>query len=251
MKILEILQERQRATVKELSEVLQASEATLRTDLNVMEQEGLLIRTHGGAMIDESSNQSIKTEHTFVERERRNQDQKKQIGLKASELIQSGQCILLDASSTALELARVLREKKMRLTVVTSGIKAALELKENPSITVILLGGMLRMGSVAVEGTLGSNILNQINIDAIFTSARGFTIADGLTDFNVYEVELKKKMIESSSKVIVLLDHTKIGKSSIAGFASTDQIDTIVTDDHTPVEVVEDLTRRSIEVIIA
>lgn len=252
MKILELLQKKQRATVKELSEAVHASEATLRTDLNIMEQEGLLIRTHGGAMIDDTiTNANLKTEHTFVERERKNRDQKMLIGMKAFELIQNRQCILLDASSTALELAKILKDKNIRLTVVTNGINAALELKENPSITVILLGGMLRMGSVAVEGTLGSQILNQINIDAIFTSARGFTIEDGLTDFNVYEVELKKKMIQSASKVIALLDHTKIGKSSLAGFAETEQIHAIVTDNQTPTELILEIEKKNIEVIIA
>lgn len=245
-RILEILQKKQRATVKELSQAVGVSEATLRTDLNVLEKEGHLIRTHGGAMIDES----IPSEKSFVERERKNKDEKVFIGRKALEFIEDDQCILLDASSTALELARVLKQTSMRLTVVTNGISAAMELKDNPSITVILLGGTLRINSVAVEGILGSQILNQINIDTMFASASGFTIKEGLTDFNVYEVELKRIMVQSANKLVALLDHTKIGKSSIARFADTSDIDIMITDKKTPPEEIEKIERQNIKVFI-
>lgn len=245
-RILEILQKKQRATVKELSETLGVSEATLRTDLNVLEKEGHLIRTHGGAMIDDH----IPSENSFIERERKNRDEKLFIGRKATELIEDNQCILLDASSTALELAKSLKQSSLRLTVVTNGISSALELKENPSITVILLGGTLRINSVAVEGPLGSQILNQINVDTMFTSASGFTVQEGLTDFNVYEVELKKIMVRSSNKVVALLDHTKIGKSSIACFAKINEIDVIITDKKTPREKIDEIEKENIKVFI-
>lgn len=245
-RILAILQKQQRATVKELSKTLGVSEATLRTDLNVLEQEGLLIRTHGGAMMDDR----IPTEKSFTERERRNRQEKILIGRKAFELIENNQCILLDASSTALELARALKQTSMRLTVVTNGISAALELKDNPSITVILIGGTLRVNSVAVEGILGKQILEQIHVDTMFASASGFTIKEGLTDFNVYEVELKKLMVRSADKLVALLDHTKIGKSSIAQFAETSDIDILITDKKTPPEQIEKIEKQNIKVFI-
>jgi DeoR/GlpR family transcriptional regulator of sugar metabolism len=244
-KILEILHEKKRVTVKELSEKLEVSEATLRSDLNSMEKEKQLTRTHGGATIE----QKIKTENTFSERKKKNQDEKKRIGLKASELVMSGQCIILDASSTALELARTLKETQMRLTVVTNGIASAMELKENPNLTVILLGGLLRVGSVGVEGVLGASLLKQINVDIMFTSAKGFTLGDGLTDFNVYEVELKKLMKDASKRVIALLDHSKMGKVSISPFATSKEIDTIITDTATPEELLDQLTDTDIHVL--
>ncbi len=107
-------------------------------------------------------------------------------------LIHDKNCIFLDASTTALEIARLLKEENIRLTVLTNGISTAIELRDNPAITVILLGGMLRNGSMALEGPFGTSILNQIHVDILFTSARGFTVEEGLTDFSVYEVELKK-----------------------------------------------------------
>ncbi|HWO95869.1 MAG TPA: DeoR/GlpR family DNA-binding transcription regulator [Bacillus sp. (in: firmicutes)] len=244
--IMEKLYERQRVTVKELSEEIKVSEATLRTDLTKMEEDGLLKRTHGGAILIDT----MESETNFYNRERRNKHEKSAIAKKAVELISNGQCIMLDASSTALELARTLKEMQIRLTVVTSGINTALELHEHPDITVILLGGIVKRGSYSLEGSLGINILNQINIDLMFTSANGFSFESGLSDFSVYEVELKKAMVNASNKVIALLDHTKMNKNSIASFASIDQIDTIITDCAITDDYARKFKEQNIEVMI-
>lgn len=246
-KILDLLIKQHRITVKELSEQLNVSEATLRTDLTNMETDGVLKRTHGGAVLVEHT----KSENTFSIREKKNRDEKITICTKAAELIFHGQCILLDASSTALELARILKNKHLRLTVVTNGMHTALELKENPEITVIVVGGVLRVGSASLEGTFGSTILNQINVDTMFTSASGFTIEQGLTDFNVYEVELKKLMVNSSTQVVALLDHSKIGKNSIATFATTNQVDKIITDSQIHDDCIKQLTENHIQLTVA
>lgn len=246
-RILDILNHQKRITVKELSEYTNVSEATLRADLNAMEQEGLLIRTYGGAMVNEKTESG----NSFSEREKKNREEKIRIGEKAASLVQPGQCILLDASTTALEMARSLKTRPIRLTVVTNGLMTAMELKENPSITVILIGGLLRIGSTSVEGTLGANILETINVDTMFTSASGFTMEAGLTDFNVYEVELKKVMANSADRLVALLDHTKIGASSIASFASAYQIDTLITDIEPAAELMDSLAEKNIELIVA
>ena len=245
--ILNILNQQKRITVKELSEQTNVSEATLRSDLNTMEQEGLLIRTYGGAVVNEKA----EADNSFSHREKKNRAEKIRIGEKASMLVQQGQCILLDASTTALEMARFLKQRQIRLTVVTNGIMAGLELKENPEITVILLGGMLRIGSTSVEGTLGTSILERINVDTMFTSASGFTLEAGLTDFNVYEVELKKVMARTANRLVALLDHTKIGASSIASFASVDQIDMLITDREPSQDLLDTFAAKKIELIVA
>src|SRR5699024_3838406 len=157
----------------------------LRTDLNIMEEEGLLTRTHGGAVL----NESIPPKNNFSERAMKNIEDKQTITNKAINFIQYKNRILLDASTTALELARKLKETDMKLTVVTNDHSIADEVKENPKIHLIILGGIARMGSMALEGLIGSTNLNKINIDVMFTSASGFTIEDGLTDFKVCQVE--------------------------------------------------------------
>lgn len=246
--ILNILNSHKRITVKALSEQTNVSEATLRADLNSMEKEGLLIRTHGGATLVEKA---ADNDHSFTQREKKNREEKVRIGVQAAELVRDGQCILLDASTTALELAQVLKHRQIRLTVVTSGIRAALELKENPGINVILLGGMLRPASYSIEGTLGVSILEHIHVDTMFASANGFTVTAGLTDFNVYEVELKKAMVAKASRLVALLDNTKIGGSSIASFAATDNIDVLITDGGTSQALLDIIREQGIEVIVA
>ena len=243
--IMEKLYARQRVTIKGLSEEMDVSEATLRTDLTKMEEEGLLLRTHGGAILTNE----LENETTFSNRERKNKNEKTAIAKQAMQLISNAQCIMLDASSTALELARILKTTTMRLTVVTSGINTALELHDHPDITVILLGGIVKKGSYSLEGNLGTNILDQINIDLMFTSANGFSLETGLMDFSVYEVELKKAMVKAANRVIALLDHSKINKNSIATFASLDQIDLIITDYDISNENRKKLEKMDIELI--
>ncbi|MFC7394028.1 DeoR/GlpR family DNA-binding transcription regulator [Scopulibacillus cellulosilyticus] len=225
-KIMELLNQEQRITVKDLSKKMGVSEATLRSDLNKMEKEGLLTRTFGGAVL----NDYVENGTSFSVREKKNKAEKVKIAHQAIELIKNNQCILLDASSTVLELARLLKNKPIRLTVVTNGINTALELNENAEITVILLGGIVKQGSSSLEGTLGVDLLNKINVDQMFTSGNGFTFETGLTDFNYYEVELKREMIKKTKKVNALIDHTKIGNTSIASFANANEIDTFITD---------------------
>lgn len=225
-KIMKLLQKKQRLTVKELARQIGVSDATLRTDLNQMEKEGLLIRTHGGAMLKDE----IDCETSFSARKQKNKQEKVKIAKEALNYIEEEQCILLDASSTALEIAYQLKKQPMNLTIVTSGLNTALELTEIPSINVILIGGIVTNGSTSIEGTLGVNILEHVNIDIMFTSANGFSFETGLTDFNLYEVALKKEMVKRARKVIALVDSSKIGKNSSAFFATSEEIDMLITD---------------------
>ena len=247
-KILHFLQDKQRLTVKELASKIGVSEATLRSDLNQMEEEGLLTRTHGGAILNEFA---TPLETSYSARSRRNQKEKRMIAEKALEHIQEKQCILLDASSTTMELAYLLKQKNIRLTVITTGVRTALELNENPHINVILIGGMLTKGSASLEGTLGLDIINQFNIDIMFTSANGFTPNSGLTDFNLYEVQLKKELGKKSNVVIALIDQSKIGTVSRAVFANVDQINTLITDNDVDEGISKELSSKNIKIINA
>lgn len=244
-KIMHLLQDKQRLTVKELASKIGVSEATLRSDLNQMEEEGLLTRTHGGAILNEFAT----NETSFTARAKRNQKEKRQIAEKALELVEEKQCILLDASSTTMELAYLLKQKSIRLTVITSGVETALELNENPNITVILIGGMLTKGSSSLEGTLGIDILDQVNIDMMFTSANGFTPESGLTDFNLYEVQLKRELVKKSKVVVALIDHSKIGTVSSGVFAKTSQVKTIITDQEIEESIANEILSKNIELI--
>lgn len=246
-KILEYLNVDRRVTVRGLAEKMKVSEVTLRSDLKDMENEGLLRRTHGGAVLPDAEENEI----NFSSREKKNKAEKITIAHMAVSLIEDGHCILLDASSTALEFARLLKESHMRLTVVTSGIYTALELRETPNLTVILLGGVVRHGSSSLEGVLGADMLNKIHVDFMLTSASGFTVNTGLTDFNVYEVDLKKHMVAKASKVVALIDHSKINKSSISSFASLSEIDYFISDEPVSEDILIELEKHNIQTLFS
>lgn len=246
-KIIDLLHEKKRVTVKELASEIGVSEATLRADLNKMESDGLLLRTHGGAILNEEK----ENDTSFNVRQKRNKQEKMKIAQEALKMIEEKQCILLDASSTALELAQLIKETTLRLTVVTTGLQTAMELKENPDITVILVGGVVTNKSTSIEGTLGIDILDSVNIDMMFTSANGFTLEKGLEDFNLYEVQLKREIVKRSSQVIALVDSSKISKSSSAVFAKLDQVNKLITDEPLDDEIENQLLLKNIEIAIA
>lgn len=228
-KILNLLNEKGSVSVKELSDFLDFSPATIRSDLNYLDNQKLLIRTHGGATATTPSTELI-IEKNYSIRASKNQNLKKEIAKLAIEHIKYGECIILDASSTCYELAKLLVNSDLRLTILTNGLKSADLLKDNSNITLILIGGVVKGSSNAIEGLLGTDILSKINVDSIFVSAHAFNLIDGLSDFNLYEVELKRKMVETASNVFALVDSSKLEQTSIANFAIAKQISILFTD---------------------
>jgi len=228
-KIISIVNEHQSISVNNLTDMLGFSPATIRSDLNELSKKGLLVRTHGGATAIKNQKKEAPSYENFGAREKENHAEKVDIAKKAINLINEDTCIILDASSTAFELAKLINTSSIRLMVITNGIKTANLLKNNTLVTTILIGGALRGNSNAIEGTLGVGILKEVNIDTAFLSAHAFNLKDGMTDFNLYEVELKKKFIEEIDMIFAMIDHTKLNQTSTASFASPSQINTLIT----------------------
>ncbi len=247
-KILELLEKNTQVSTQQLEDELNVSGATIRNDLSELENKGLIKRIHGGAILPDSKDEE-NSFRSFHKRNEKNITEKKAIGKKAKDLITEGQTIILDASSTILYLLQYLLNYS-KLTIVTNGIYTAMEARNESNFNVILLGGIVRPKSGSVEGLLGSDMLNSISADVMFTSSHGFTIEDGLTDFNFYEVELKKKMVSNAKKLIALVDHTKIGHTSAASFAKSSEIDLLITDSGITEEEVEKIKNAGIDVLI-
>lgn len=248
--ILNYLKEHGNITTNEVCRLLEVSPATARNDLNRLEKEKLILKTHGGASLLETEVTGGFPSYEFCERQQVNLKQKEAITDAAVKLIEDDQCIIMDASSTALTLARKL-SRFSRLTVVTNGIYTMLELKDMPNVTVIFIGGIVTKKSGSVEGLLGKDLLSHINADYAFVSARGFTLEEGLTDFNFYESELKKEMLRHSRKCVALLDSSKLESISTANFCRADDVDMIITDFGAKTENVEKYKKAGILVEIA
>ncbi|WP_124059081.1 DeoR/GlpR family DNA-binding transcription regulator [Vaginisenegalia massiliensis] len=224
-------------SVNELSEKFNVSLATIRSDLNILDRQNKLIRTHGGAVKIENKDQNLIISNNYEIRKNMHINEKKYIARIALEHINDEDCIILDASSTCYELAKLLNEKSLNLTVVTNGIRTANLLKKSSNITVIVIGGIIKGDSNAIEGLLGSDILNRIYVNTIFFSAFGLTKEEGFTDFNIYEIELKKKMLEAASTKIALIDSSKFNRKSLTSFAYLRDIDCVITDEGLASEV--------------
>lgn len=212
--------------VSKLASKLSVSQATIRKDLAVLEESGLLKRIHGGAI---AMALNTPREIDFLSRAQEQKEEKQAIANLALTLIEDHDSILLDASSTCYELAKLLRNATLVLTVITNGIQTASLLSENKFIRVYVVGGAVRNGN-ALGGLVGAGLFSKIHAHKAFMSARGIDLRNGLTDFNLEEVELKSFMVEQVSQVFALVDHTKIGNASVAGFCPVNRISMVITD---------------------
>lgn len=244
--ILAVLGAQGRVSVAELGEQFGVSAVTIRNDLATLEQEGRLLRTHGGAVLKPV----LSTEPlAFALRKDLHQDEKERIGRAAAALVRDGESIALDASTTAWHIAHHLKDRQ-ELTVVTNGLFVALEFLNSPGVTVVMPGGSLRTASASLVGDQGAGILDRYHMQKGFFGAGGFTLEEGLTDTNQYEVELKQRMVERSKEVIAVVDSSKWGQVTFAALASVDQLDRVITDGGAPPDMVAALQDRAIEVAL-
>lgn len=244
-KIKQLLLEKGSVRVRALCELLQVSEVTVRTDLNQLEEEGFLIRHHGGAVLV----QRIESERSFAEQESRFAAEKQRIGAAAAEMVTPGDTIILDVGTTITQLARQLMYKE-HVVVVTNGLNIALELEKYPGIDVLVTGGMLRRLQHSLVNPYATLILSQIHADKLFLGCNGVSATVGITNVNMQEAEVKRAMIQAAKQVIVLADSSKIGVVAAAAVADITEVDTVITDVQANPDEVAALQEVGVEVIL-
>lgn len=247
LQIARIIEASGRARVAELAEHFGVSTVTIRKDLQVLEEQRRVVRTHGGAIAPHGE----RPELAFQVRERLRREEKAAIAAAAAARVGDGESVVLDASTTALYLARQLKQREVwhGLTVVTNSIPIASELAGHPGITVLMLGGRVRWEALSVVGPLGDGFFERINVQKAFLGAAGFTLEAGLTDAMEEEAHIKRAMVAAAREVHALADHTKWGRVASATFCRTDQVTGIYTDIGAPEEMVAALRGMGIEVI--
>lgn len=230
--IARLIEEHGRARVADLSARFGVSSVTIRKDLAALEHDGRLVRTHGGAVAVSRAG----VERAFDVRERLQRAEKDAIGREAASIVVDGESIALDASTTALALARHLKARGgwLHLTVITNGLRIAAELAGHPGITVAMPGGFVRWEALSVVGPLGAGLFEKVNIHKSFMGAAGFTLDAGLSDATEEEAQIKRLMVDGASQVIGLVDHTKWGRTAFATFCRTAALTAIVADDLAP-----------------
>jgi DeoR/GlpR family transcriptional regulator of sugar metabolism len=244
-RILALVEKRGRVSVSELSEQFEVSAVTIRNNLAALERKGKVFRTHGGAMTRPDSS----LEPAFSLRKRIHSTEKERIALAAATLVNDGDAIALDASTTAWHLALHLKDR-YELTVLTNGLYIALELADSPGVSVVMPGGMLRSGSSSLIGDLGAAVFDRYHVQKGFFGSWGLTLQEGLTDLNQYEVELKRMMVTRSKEVIAIVDSTKWGQVAFSTFATLDQVDRVISDAPVPADMLAALHARGVQVTL-
>lgn len=221
-----LVNKNKRVLVTELAGMFDVTPETIRGDLLKLEKQGVLVRTYGGATLSGEPGQDL----SFKERDIVNSEAKRRIGKRASELIRDGETIFLDASTSALHLARHLKEKR-GLTVITNAMSIVTELADCENIKLICTGGLLSKKNMSYVGRFTERMIREnLAANKFFFSCRGVTLGRGLVDSSEDEAEIKRSMLECSDSAIFLCDHNKIGRLGVPVIAPLSRIDAIITD---------------------
>lgn len=225
--IVNILKTKDYAEVAYLSQKLSVSEMTIRRDIEKLEAEDRVTKVYGGVRLKRLDEREW--ENPIEVRKSTNTKEKMAMAEVALNFIEDGDVIAFDASTSALEVSRAMKGKK-KVTVVTNNINIAIELSDDADITVILLGGFVRRTSLSVIGSSMTKYLESIFIDKAFISCKALNFHDGVTDSLMDEGEAKQAIIERSSEVFVLADHSKIDTIAFFKICPAEKVDTLITD---------------------
>lgn len=243
-RIVEVLNSESRLVTNELMKRFNTTSVTIRKDLEVLEQRGLLKRTHGGAVKAEKLYPGL----ALNEKEKINLEEKLRIVRKAAQFITEGDTIILDSGSTTSLLAKEIRHMK-NLTVITNAINIANDLL-NTEIAVILIGGSLLKDTSTLVGPLADETLKLIAADKLFMGVDGFDFDTGLTTPNINEAMTSRVMMKISSETIVVVDASKFGRRSLGVISKVKEVDKIITTKKLSEADLANLSQNNIEVFV-
>jgi len=244
-RIVHLIAQQKTVTVAELCKRFSVSDMTVRRDLQRLENDGILVRTHGGAVAS-----TLEQDAAFGVREQSFTEEKEAIARVAASLVHPGETVILDAGTTTARLARYLHGKA-GLTVITTSLHVLRELGSDDQITLIATGGTVRQATLSFVGSWAEEMLSRFHADALFMAATAIDLERGLFNSNVYEIGVKQQMIRSAHKVILVADHSKFGKQSTAKIAGLEALDCIVTDQQVSLDLPVALREHDIEVRLA
>jgi DeoR/GlpR family transcriptional regulator of sugar metabolism len=241
--ILNILNQSGRCRVNDLARELAVSEVTVRQDLDILEKQELLSRTHGGAILIAKRG----FERPFQIQETAFRDEKIRIGKAAASLVSDGETIILDVGTTVTEVARNIQSRK-GLTVVTNALNIAMLLEDFPEITVLVTGGTLRAKQHSLVNPFGQFILERIRVDLAFIGINGIEAEHGVTNANLAEAEMKSLFVKVARRRILVADSGKIGNVALAKVAALHEIDLLITDEQADPEELARLQDKGLQV---
>ncbi len=243
--ILDLLESSGSVRTIDLAQQLKVTDETIRRDLEKLEKDNLVQRTHGGAM----KVQGIIKDRSFEERRVQNIEAKKRIALEAVKLLEPGDRIFVDASSTALQMVRLI--PNMELVVMTNSSLVAQELTKHSDIEIIHSGGVLDRQSQSYIGPAAIATISRFRIDKVFFSGNGIDELHGISEVNEAQAYTKEMIIPRSASAIFLADPSKFGVNSTYFFAQCADIDTMVTCKEIDHPLLEQLENMGVDIRLA
>jgi DeoR family transcriptional regulator of aga operon/DeoR family fructose operon transcriptional repressor len=234
-------------SVSELSARLGISVSTVRRDLIDLEKMGIAVRSHGGAG---QAGHELTIVAEGSSRASRHSEQKQKIGARAAELVENSGCIVLDAGTTTLEVARRLKPKRP-LRVITDGLQIAYELRDRENVIVLLTGGILKPDFNNLYGEFAEKMLSHMHAQICVMGAVGLSQREGLTKHDIEALPVRRKMIEISHKLICVADSSKLDVTGLVTVCPIERINTLITDSRIDPPYKDALEEAGIEVIIA
>jgi DeoR family transcriptional regulator of aga operon len=252
--ILELLSQRGKLDVEELVQELGVSAATVRRDLDRLADQQLLTRTHGGA-VPTAASYDLPLRYKAT----RYADAKLRIAQTAAAMVRAGEVVGFNGGTTTTEVARALARRveladdsgHAGLIVVTNALNIATELAVRRHIKIVSLGGVARPQSYELIGPIADASLALVNVDLLFLGVDGFDLEHGATASHEGEAGINRKLAESAGRVVVVADHSKLGRSAFARICEASQVDVLLTDAAPEDEMAAGLTERGVEVIVA
>jgi DeoR family transcriptional regulator, fructose operon transcriptional repressor len=244
--IIELIAQRGECSIEELTEKFGVSGMTIRRDLHAMADQGKVIRTHGGAAMAER----VSFEFEFLNRLRDNQTAKEAIAATAATLINDGESVMLDSGTTTLELAKRLNNRK-NLTIITSSLPIAAQLQYNGQIEVLLLGGRLRASSPDLAGAITESNLEQLRANVAFLGADAIDANGDVYQESPEVARMIARMAASATRVYVVADSSKLGKTALCRFGRLSDWTGLITDASADRSVMSSLKKGGIQVIKA
>ena len=226
-RILSILQEEKKVVVGELAELFDVSEETIRRDLEKLESEGLVVKAYGGAVL----NENLQSDMPLAVRKRTNV---------------IGMSVMLDCSSTALFIARRIKDRK-NLTIITNSLEILIELKDAKNLKIFSSGGLLGEDSFALVGNQADRMISEFHVNASIISCKGFDIDKGFTDSHDMHASTKRVMLENCDTRVLAVDSSKFNHIAFNVVGTLSDIDVIVTDVKPPKEWAERFEKAKVE----
>ena len=232
-------------TISDISKQLKSSMMTIRRDLEILEKNGMVKKLHGGAMLikQESDQPSFHERAEILEKE------KDRIGKAGAKLISDGSIVFFDAGTSALAVAKHI-PNNIKFTAITTGLMTAVALCDNPNINVISIGGNIHMSSYSSINHLAINLIQSFHANIAFISTKAVSVNEGTFEAQLPLIEVKRAIVNASTKVVLLADHSKFDLRSLCLSIPMVDIDTIITDNGVSDDIIETLKNNGKEVIV-